>query len=385
MKFFTAILLSLTCLWAGDSILSSDKEKIFEYEKQKIKEDSGKLKLDWINPITLSYIREYDKNFDSSKARLSINQPIFKSGGIYSAIKYANHLESKSNLTIEMSRKNLIKEATTLLFNIHKLKSQIKKQSIIIRNLNILYAQIKEQIDAKLLPINRKYDKEIELDRAEIILIDLRSNMRNLISKFKILSNKPYEKVALPKLKLLSKSQYKAKNIELAIERENIKSKENFYKMTVARYLPTVSFYYNYTQIFENSNPMLNEENQYSYGINVSIPLDVRMFYTLESNKVEFLKAKLNLADKANQEKLFFEDVENKLIEIEQKMDFAKKSIAKYSTIILDMEEEEILGMAIDDNIEIYKNYRKQFEEDLTIYDFDKQIELLKIYAKIWK
>ena len=175
MKFSIAIFFFLSILSADNSLLSQNKENIFIYEKKKVLEESNKLKLNWINPINLSIIKNYDKNFETFKAQISINQPIFKSGGIYDAIKYAGNIQNKNLLIIAKERKKLISEATTLLFNIHKLKSQIKKQNIIITNTNILYSQIKEQINVKMLPLNKKYEKEIELDRAKIALIDLKS------------------------------------------------------------------------------------------------------------------------------------------------------------------------------------------------------------------
>jgi len=64
-------------------------------------------------------------------------------------------------------------------------------------------------------------------------------------------------------------------------------------------------------------------------------------------------------------------------------MDFIKKSIKKYSQIINDLKEEQKLGIKIMDNISIYQNYKKQLEIDLEIYNFDQQIELLKLYAKL--
>jgi len=383
MRVLITIFLFFTVLWTNNSLLSQNRENIFIYEKEKVLEESNKLKLDWINPINLSISKSYDKNFESSKVQISINQPIFKSGGIYDAIKYASSLQNKNLLIIEKEKKNLIKEATTLLFNIYKLKSQIKKQNIIIINNTILYSQIKEQIDVKMLPLNKKYEKEIEIDRAKIVLIDLKSTLRDLISKFKILSDKPYQNITLPKLKLISKEKYQKQNIELNIGKEDVLAKYNFYKMTIAHYLPAINIYSNYTQILENSNPMQRDDNQYSYGINISIPLDIKMFNTTQSKKVDYLKAKLNLIEKEKQEAFFFEDIKNRLIEIFQKMDFTKKSIKKYSQIINDLEEEQKLGIKIIDNISIYRNYKKQLEIDLKIYHFDQQMELLKLYAKL--
>ncbi len=97
-------------------ILSEDRLNLFEYNKEQNMESSSKLKKDWINPIDLSISKSYGDVFDSTKSSISINQPIFKSGGIYSAIKYANASYKFNDIDISIQKKELIKDVTNNTF-----------------------------------------------------------------------------------------------------------------------------------------------------------------------------------------------------------------------------------------------------------------------------
>lgn len=100
LKIFSSVVVVGLCssLSFGNEIeiLSKDRADIFDLNKQKAIEDSAKLSKDWINPITYTYSSmEYrDSQNQDRTSVVAINQPIFKSGGIYRAIKYASSLRN---------------------------------------------------------------------------------------------------------------------------------------------------------------------------------------------------------------------------------------------------------------------------------------------------
>ena len=79
------------------NILSDNKELLFDYEFQSNELESDMLSKSWINPV-----RGRDKKNNSTQFRdrtnrtgnysIQIDQPIFRSGGIYYAIKYSNFI-----------------------------------------------------------------------------------------------------------------------------------------------------------------------------------------------------------------------------------------------------------------------------------------------------
>ncbi|HIE35193.1 MAG TPA: hypothetical protein EYP79_03225 [Campylobacterales bacterium] len=92
-------------LIGNDSILSTLKEKEFNLDFKKSDIESKKLRDSWINPINLIYSHskndQYGLNQESKNFKILLDQPIFKSGGIYFAIKYAKANKIFSDLSIQ--------------------------------------------------------------------------------------------------------------------------------------------------------------------------------------------------------------------------------------------------------------------------------------------
>lgn len=139
LKHFSllAVLIASLSLYGNEAILSKERLEIFDLSKEKAQEDASKLKKDWINPITYKLSKTQKEEHNPLKSTISVNQPIFKSGGIYQAILYANSIEKYSNLDIEIQKKSMIKDATKLLFEIHKINHTIKKQELLIANADL--------------------------------------------------------------------------------------------------------------------------------------------------------------------------------------------------------------------------------------------------------
>lgn len=119
---------------ADENILSDSKNQILNYSYEKAMEDSKKLNKDWINPITYKYIYNNGEDYDTHKSLVSVSQPIFKSGGIYSAIKYASSVGDYSKTSIDAQKKELIKQALDILFEIKKIDITIEKQKLLVKN-----------------------------------------------------------------------------------------------------------------------------------------------------------------------------------------------------------------------------------------------------------
>ena len=117
-----------------DKIISDKRLKNFELSNEQIKEDSSKLRKDWINPITYQYTNNLGEEYKTQRSVISINQPIFQSGGIYEAIKYADSTYKYAALDLEQQKKELIKDALNILFNIEKTNLNIQKAKYTLEN-----------------------------------------------------------------------------------------------------------------------------------------------------------------------------------------------------------------------------------------------------------
>ena len=101
-----------------EKIISDKRLQKFELSSEQIKEESSKLRKDWINPITYQYTNNLGEDYKTQRSVISINQPIFQSGGIYQAIKYADSSYDYATLDLEQQKKLIIKNALNLLYSI---------------------------------------------------------------------------------------------------------------------------------------------------------------------------------------------------------------------------------------------------------------------------
>ncbi|MEW6551358.1 MAG: TolC family protein [Campylobacterota bacterium] len=393
LKIFSSILILGAGIYSFAAeeakILSEDRASIFDLNEQKAIEDSAKLSKDWINPITYTYSSmEYrDSQNQDRTSVVAINQPIFKSGGIYRAIKYASSLRNATLAEVEIARKALIKDATTTLFEIHKIEAQIKKQEYLIKNSELDVQRKKEQVLSGVLDASYLDNALLDLNAKRLSLADLNYNKTALINKFDTLSDVDYKSLQLPKLELISQEEFISKN-KLIQKQESVSDKDYQYSgMILAKYLPTVSAVYNYTKYHNDhkssSLTALAGTDTQKYGFTVSMPFDIRALNDTQSAKIEYIKSKTQLNIVKDEENSFYKTKLASIKRAEQKLEIAKEELATYTSLVQQMEELSIAGLKTDLDFQTMKNSKAIKELDLDIFNYELQVELLELYARI--
>lgn len=367
-----------------NSILSEPRKKTFDLSKEQIKEDSSKLKKDWINPITYKYTKNLGEDYKTSKSVISIDQPIFQSGGIYQAIKYAQSTYNYASLEIQQEQKELIKKAVNLLFNIEKTKLNIKKAKYTLENAKIDVERKKEQVLNGFLDASFLDDALLTLNSTKNSLVDLKYSKQELINNFNAISSKEYTTFELPTFKLFSKEEYLENNIEIKKAKADITKKGNFAYMTKAKYLPSVNAYYTYSKYHDiDDNTSLNKENNQTFGLTVSVPFDTRTFNDIESKKIDYLKSKLDLQNTLTDEKIFFKTSIDKINMINERLQITRDDLEVYDSILKIINEEKEAQLKTQSDLETLQNSQKIKSIDLKTYEIDRQLTLLDMYVKL--
>lgn len=387
-SFFTLLILSSFAIAnetqsLEESIISKDRLELFDLSKEQIEEDSSKLKKDWINPITYSYSKNYGEFYDTEKSFVSIDQPIFKTGGIYKAIKYANALKLYSHLDINLQKKALIKDTTTILFNIHKINYQIKKVELLIKNGQIDIQRKKEQVLNGFADTSLLDNAILDTNSNKNSLADLVYQKEELINQFNTYASGDYKNFDLPKLKLIDKDIFLKNNLNILKTKADINSKNEFSWMTISKYLPTVSATFDYTKYHSTNNPSITYEDAQNYGIKVTMPLDVRTYNDIQSKRIDYLKAQLDLKNTIAEQENFFKSKLSKIKMINSKIAIAKEDYELYNSLLDIIIEEKNAEIKTQSDVDTLLNSKKIKSLELKIYDFDKQIELLEIYSKV--
>lgn len=366
-----------------ETILSKDRLDLFDLSSQQIEEDSSKLKKDWINPITYTYSKVYGEFSDTEKSYISVDQPIFKTGGIYKAIKYANALKLYSNLDIDLQKKALIKDTTTILFNIHKLNHQISKQKLLVKNGQIDIQRKKEQVLNGFADTSLLDNSILDTNTRKTTLADLIYQKEELINQFNTYASGDYKSFNLPKFEILGKDSFINNNLNIKKTKADINSKNEYSWMTISKYLPTVSATFDYTKYHSTNSSSITYESAQNYGIKISMPLDTRTFNDIQSTRIDYLKAKLDLKNVINEQENYFKSKLAKIKMIESKIDLTKDDFKLYNSLLDTIIEEKNAEIKTQSDVDTLLNSKKIKEFELKIYKIDKQIELLDIYSKI--
>lgn len=367
-----------------EKILSEKRLKNFDLSQEQIKEDSSKLRKDWINPITYQYTNNLGEDDKTQRSMISINQPIFQSGGIYQAIKYADNSYKYADLDLAQQKKELIKEALNYLYNIEKANLNIEKAKYTLENAKIDVNRKKEQVLNGFLDASFLDDALLTLNTTKNNLVDLKYQKQELINNFNNISSSDYTNFELPTFTIFSEKEFLENNINLKKIEADVDKKGNYSYMTMAKYLPSVNAYYTYSKYHDtDNNTKYSKENDQTFGLSVTVPFDSRTFNDVQSKRIDYLKSKLNLENSLDDEKTFFKSKLQKISMIEERLQITRDDLEVYNSILKIINEEKEAQLKTQSDLDTLQNSQKIKSLDLKIYEVDKQIELLEMYAKL--
>ena len=374
----------------GD-ILSDNKTLLFDYQFQSNELESDMLSKSWMNPIRLQYSKNFSTQFVDTTTitggySVIIDQPIFKSGGIYYGIKYSQALRNANETELILQKRTMIGDAVSILFNMKKTKLEQEKLKYQIKNDTIDIRQKRESYDAGLLDSSFLDQAILKKSQDETALLQMELTLMELRQKFSLLSDKDPKGLRLPELKLMSKTNYSQKNLELKRDRLRAEQASHNAKVTWAKYLPTISLQGQYTDAdlnpFFATNPNIKEK-YYTYGLTISMPLDVNTLSDIEASKVERLKAAVEVLDRKNTVEEEYNWIDNSLNILDKKIVLAKKDEEVYKSLYRLTKNLAQAGEKTSLDADIMHNSLQIRKIDQKIYEIDKQIQMLKLYVRV--
>ena len=369
-----------------DNFLSYEKNLLFDYQIEINELRSDLLRKSWISPVMINYqenrstqpvVGEYkDKVFS-----VSIDQPIFKSGGIFFAVKYANAGEKANSAEIELQRRRMIVQALEILFNLKKTRLQMRQTRLLVRNDAIDILRKKEQYENGLIDSSFLDQAIIQRNRDQTKLLALELSEENLKNSFALLSDKNPDTIKLPRLKLIEREEYKRKNLELYGKRMRIEESKYNSMMTVSKYLPTVSAYAAY---YNTDHYMMGMRDDYSnYGLRISVPISVNAPHDIEASRVEYLRSAIELQDNIKKSENEYALALKTIAIIEKKIKISKADEKLYRGLLKSTRERVRAGEKTKLDIEVMRNSMRMAILDQEVYKIERQIQLLRLYEKV--
>ena len=388
------VLFSITLLQLNAGVLpnylSSEKNYILQYSDEINTLNSSILQKSWISPIMIEYSESRmsdSKNRDGTDKiwSVAIDQPIFKSGGIYGAVMYANALKDSNKASINLQKRALISSAIETLFNIKKLNLQIKQAKLLVANDNIDVKRKKEQYLAGVIDSSYLNQAILQRNRDKTQILALKLALSEAKSAFIKLSGKSPNGFKLPHLKLISKEGYISNNIELKQKRlANIADDYKIYT-TASKYLPTVSIFGRYSDEDNDmgSFPSHYKDSYYTTGIKVDLALNINSFEDVEVSRLNYMKSAVELQDKAIEAEQDYKSAVAKIRLIEKKIKLARDDYRLYKSLLKSTIEQAHAGTKTKLDIKTMRNSMNISLIDAKVYEIERQIALLKLYSKI--
>lgn len=372
-----------------DSFLSKYKIEQFKYDYQKNESQSSMLRDSWIAPINLKYYymknNQSDNKLISKTTSISIDQPIFKSGGIYYGIKYSNASLDYGLSTIEASKQKLINQAISLLVQIKQVNLKIEKQNYRIKNADISLEIKKEQYLNGQLDSSFLDSAIIERNSVISSLYDMQTSKERLISNFETISDINYSNIEIPTIEPLSKDDFLKNNFVLNIANNN-NLKNDFYKdMTIAKYLPSINLIAGYNWNELETNQIDTKDNYYNYGFRVNLPLNINTLRDIESSKVDYLKSMVDIKDKKRQMNSLYNQVMQNISNIRKKINLSKENKNIYKKLLDDTKKLYEVGYKTKYDVELLSNSFKIQSLDIQVLEIDEDLELLNLYESYKK
>ncbi|MCD6173935.1 MAG: TolC family protein [Sulfurimonas sp.] len=370
-----------------DKYISDNKKEQFGYDYQKNEAESSKLRDSWIAPIHLNYSysksNPYEVDQLNENAAIKIDQPIFQSGGIYYAIKFANASKMYSDYSIDVAKRKLIKDAISILMQIKQVDMKIVKQKLQIENSEINLKLKKDQY------LNGQLDSGF-LDKAVIernfiiqTLYDFQTSKEKLISTFNTISDLDYKIAKIPYLEFIKQEEFLKHNIIMKMAKSKIKKDMYNKDITVAKYLPQVSVTagYNWSKTDSRFNNFGDPVKKYhDYGFKVYMPININTFRDIESSRVDYLKSKVNIEDKQRELTALFEQVMQNMDNLDKKKTLSLENKDIYTKLLNDTKNLFSAGYKTEYDVQTLENSVVISELNSKIYEMDRQLELLNLY-----
>jgi len=385
------VLLTLLCgsfLYSSEisNLLNNNYNELFDLELQKSIQEKKFDSKSWISPIMLTWQRDWSNqitgDFEKSDSlSVSIDQPIFKSGGIYYGIKFARAKYNLNKINIIKEKQELIVRAIELLFKIKQSNLNLKKLQLQLKNSKIDVENCQELYDAGMLDgvaLDTALAKEQE---SQIALLNLEQSIQELKTAFAKISSKNPDKLHTPKLKLVNEKEFLDKNLDLKIAKASIDVKDYAKKLTATKYLPTVSVGARYSKI--SPKPVGMDDKFTNYSLRVSMPISINYKNDLEQAKLDVLISRINAKNSVRSAKEDYKLIKQKIAIINRQIALSFKEAVIYKKLLETTRRLYRAGQKSKNDVALLENSYKMKKLDAKIYKINKELELLKLYAKM--
>lgn len=379
MKKIMFLLLPILIYANDEKILLKSQQDILDTKKKIIQEQKSIDKKSWLSDINLN--ASTSKNQDSITTNtigLSYEQNIFKFGGIWYSIDLASLQEQYDLLGLHVSYKEFLNTIYKSIIDIKIGELNIRKTKLEIQNKTIAIKIKQDEYKEGQTDIITLNDKIIEKSTLEKNLVTLEIALQKNLDELKKYTSISYDKIKMPKLRLLKLDDYLKQSDQLNLANQYTKITNLNYKIQKTDFLPKLSFSLGggYQDIDESKN----DGKYYNYGLKVSMPFDFSFSQKIEKKRLNYLLSEQEKTQTKINETIKFKKIAKEVKKYKSLIDIANKDIALYAELLEVTNEEYKAGYKAKEDVQILSNTKTTRELDVKLNEFYIQQQILELY-----
>jgi len=384
--FLTLIPLSLLGVDTA-SLLSPEKQTLLKYQQEIYESEHQKLRYNWISPLNLNAIYDYDKSAqggyhsDTETLSASISQDIFRSGGITYQIKYADAKKQSETIRLQKDIALYNQQLFIALLNYRKNSVLLDQSRKRLENKGIEVFIKRQLYDAGKVDItelnNALMAKSVEQKSVASFKYSL-AEQRYEIAK---LSDINPENFPLPRFDLIGKEQFVDHQFDVEYSRAQADTLKNLSGVTGSRYLPTLSL--NGDIGYRRYDPQElsgYSGNYYSAGIQLTMPLTYNASATMQEAQSSYLKENATIADKKRELDAAYAQVIEKIQSYRETIAITSENLILYNDLLRAIEAGVNAGTKTGYDLQTLKNTKAIEELEITINEINIQILLAQLH-----
>jgi outer membrane protein len=379
--------LTIEVIASDFSLLYTEKQEIRKEKLNEIEALYKKQKYNWVSPLNLSLSKNKSKSLNAGtyavdQASIGLNQDVFRSGGIYYAMAFADKQRDYQLLTWEKENNELYQQIYTTVVTLKRLNFQLKQSEYRLKNTEIDVFLKQEQYKVGSVDMaqlnNAIMNKNDQLKQ----IITIKESVVSTQKKLKELTPLRLEEIDTPIFTIIDKEQYIQENY--AINQADLQSDLNFnqYKITKSNYLPhlSVNAEVGYQEYNQKTYKTDYDGNFYSTGVSISMPLDFNSNTTIQEQKAAYLQAKLQIEDEKIAQKAAYEESFDLIKNYQEYIDITKKNLTLYDQLIFITKQGFQAGYKSGYDLQTIENTQKIDVLEIKINESNIELELIKLH-----
>lgn len=385
-------ILALVHLFAEDDPpLIQPKQSILQEKQKGIDAGAEANRFDWLSPLNLS-IGHTQQNSPVSpgfqgmnQASASISQDIFRSGGIYYAIRYANDQFNYDSLAWEKEYRGYYREIFLCVLQIRKYRLEYEQSSFLVKNQEIAVFLKRYQYEAGEIDITQLNDAIMQKNSEQTNRLVFKQSLEQEKEELYKYTERKEDQISVPEFALIDEKTYQKNNYEIALAKQQSSVAYDNYRTTLSSYLPSVNLnaQASHNEYVSNASSVSLEGNTYSVGVALNIPLNYNAFSNVEQKKAQMLEQKATAEDTKREEMIEYKKV---LLLIERYAEVNKvleENIEIYTSLLDITEKAFKTGYKTGYDLQTLQNSIKAAELEIQINQINIQIEWIKLHFAI--